>query len=92
MFELYAESYQFTTFYTLYITLLVSILLRIVWMLSVEAPPLDTWVKKIEFGLSVSDSAYKNRADLRIDRRLVILKTIKMKLDSDEEAFFFSPN
>ncbi|WP_338368082.1 hypothetical protein [Enterococcus faecium] len=91
MFELYAENYQFTTFYTLYITLLLGILLRVIWMLSVEAPHLNTWVKEIEFGLSVSDSAYKNRADLWIDKRLVILKTIKMKLDTDEEAFFIPP-
>lgn len=92
MFELYAESYQFTTVYTLYITLLLSVLLRVLWMLSVEAPLFDTWVKKVQFQLSASDSAYKNKADLTIDKRLLILKKIKMKVASDDEAFFFSPN
>lgn len=91
LFELYVQNYEFTAFYTLYAALCFTVFLRVFWLVSVDAPLLDSTLNKIPFQLSESDLAYKYNADLAIDFRILLLKKIKMKISPDEDpGSFFS--
>ncbi len=91
MFELYLESYDFTTIYSIYIALFITVALQVLWLVNVESPLLDSPLKNSIFLLSESAAAFKYHAERSIDLHLLILKKIKMKVSPDEDSAHFSP-
>lgn len=89
--EIYAQSFDLTAVYSVYLTFLLSVTISAFWILNTESSFSESCLIKIRFQPSASESAYKNKAELGIKIQLLILKRIRIKVDPGDEAFIFSP-
>ncbi|RID85585.1 hypothetical protein D1970_08480 [Mesobacillus zeae] len=89
--EFYIQNYDFTTVYTLYITFLLSVSLSVFWLVGIELPFIQSYLKKLSFQLSPSDFAFKCNSDLNLDIHLVLLRRVRMKISTEDDAAHFSP-
>ncbi|MBT2662545.1 hypothetical protein J7E35_15965 [Bacillus sp. ISL-45] len=88
--ELYAQSVDATAVYTAYLTLLISMSMSAFWILR-DAPIIRSCLLRLRLKPSVSQTAFKNKAELGMRFHLQLLKRIKIKIDPGDEDNHFSP-
>jgi hypothetical protein len=91
LFELFVESYDFTSVYTLYIAFVLTVALQVLWLVNVESPLLDSPLGKDIYLLCESVSADQYQTGLSIDLHLLVLRKIKMKVAPEEDLTIFLP-
>ncbi|KIY22658.1 MULTISPECIES: hypothetical protein [Mesobacillus] len=88
--EIYVQSVDATTVYSVYLTLLISMSMAIFWVLR-DTSIIDSNLFGIKLKPSSSEIAFKNKAELGISLRLQILKRVKIKINpGEEDSNFFS--
>jgi hypothetical protein len=88
--ELYAQSVDATAVYSVYLTLLISMSMSVFWILR-DTSIIDSCLLRIRLKPSVSETAFKNKSELKLRFHLQFLKRIKIKIDPGEEDSHFSP-
>ncbi|WP_156183118.1 hypothetical protein [Mesobacillus campisalis] len=91
MFELY-HGLEFTVYYPLYISALLSVTLCVLWKLNGDSLLVHSSLQRTQIRLSASDSAFIALAGLALNRTILILKTVKLKISADDEDNHFSPS
>lgn len=90
--EFYAQSFDLTTIYSVYITLLLSVIISAFWFLNSAASVSKSLPVKFRFQPSASEAAYNNKVEIGLNFHLLILKCIKIKIEPGDEAIsYFSP-
>ncbi|MEH7884834.1 hypothetical protein V7654_11005 [Bacillus sp. JJ1609] len=88
--EVYTQSIDATGLYSVYLALLLSMSISAFWIVS-DTYFSESYVVNIKFKPSVSETAFKNQAELGLRIQLLRLKRIKIKIDpGDEDHSFFS--
>ncbi|MCM3121978.1 hypothetical protein QNH36_14530 [Mesobacillus sp. AQ2] len=86
--EIYAQSIEATAMYSVYLTLLISMSMSVLWALG-DTSYIESCYLQIKLKPSVSEKAFKNKAELGTRFQLLILKRIKIKIDpGDEDSIF----
>ena len=88
--EIYAQSVDTTAVYSVYLTLLISMSMSVFWLYR-DASIIHSCLLRIRLKPSVSETAFKNKAELGLRFHLQILKRIKIKIDPGDEDSHFSP-
>ena len=90
--EIYAQSFDLTTIYSVYITLFLSVTISAFWFLNSASSVSESWPVKLRFQPSASEVAYNNKVEMGSDFHLLILKCIKIKIEPGDEGISnFSP-
>ncbi|HAQ06918.1 MAG TPA: hypothetical protein DCR24_05110 [Bacillus bacterium] len=84
--EIYAQSFDLTAIYSVYITLLVSASISAFWIIKPGTSFIDSCLLKIKLKPSVSETAYKYQSELGTNIPLLLLKRIKIKVEPGDEA------
>ncbi|PLR98796.1 hypothetical protein [Bacillus sp. T33-2] len=92
MLEIYAQSFDFAAIYTVYFTILISVSLQGIWIMTAESAVLQSYIGRIPFHLPSSETIRKYNTEIGLKLFLVILRTVRKKLDPGEDAFSFSSN
>jgi hypothetical protein len=88
--EVYAQSVDATAVYSAYLTLLISMSMSVFWLYR-DTSFIQSCLLRIKLKPSVSETAFKNKAELGLRFHLQILKRIKIKIDPGDEDSHFSP-
>lgn len=86
--EVYAQSIDGTGFYSVYLALLLSMSISAFWFLN-DNSFIESCLLSVKLKPSASETAFKNKADLDIRVHLLILKTIRIKIDPGDDDILF---